>query len=460
MVVCHFPYRGDSQPRDRYVDHRPIDKGDWLLHGHVHDRWGQHGRMINVGVDATDFRPIDSETIEGIIRRARGAVHSSRTVSTMASNDDVAGDQAMVVAGQRIDVDSASVIATARAHDPEVIQRHWVDVEGIRFPPKQLFQLCTGVPRSVFISHQALRVFQRLGFTTSEISNSTSPAQTEQSISVVRGTGPYGPTRESVQDAVDALFDFMHQSSLTGRIAQLEHELVGATDTDVAQLAGTHAISDDMLAAALTIRSAFGRVNDVIHAAVIALSLPHVLEPGEQITNRPSLAAGNDPSRPFDLETDRRVAEFKVSVWTGKDAMRKRGVFADLIHLALDETGRRQQLFVVGKPTEALSRDHHLGRGVGVEPKLPVPSRPLQRALRIPGRPDCRGTCDSREQRRDRRPRRRDTRHRSNARRRLERRRLTRRAVNPRAACIVMLDRRMTDISLVSAGERKVGPST
>lgn len=140
----------------------------------------------------------------------------------------------------------------------------------------------------------------------------------------------------------------MHQSSLTGRIAQLEHELLGATDTDVAQLAGTHAISDDMLAAALTIRSAFGRVNDVIHAAVITLSLAHILEPGEQITKRPSLAAGNDPSRPFDLETDRRVAEFKVSVWTGKDAMRKRGVFADLIHLALDDTGRRQQLFVVG----------------------------------------------------------------------------------------------------------------
>lgn len=68
VVVCHFPYRGDSQPRDRYVDHRPIDKGDWLLHGHVHDRWAQHGRMINVGVDATNFGPIDSETVEALIR--------------------------------------------------------------------------------------------------------------------------------------------------------------------------------------------------------------------------------------------------------------------------------------------------------------------------------------------------------------------------------------------------------
>lgn len=68
VLVCHFPYRGDSQRRDRYVEHRPIDNGDWLLHGHVHDRWAQNGRMINVGVDATDFRPIDTKAIANMIR--------------------------------------------------------------------------------------------------------------------------------------------------------------------------------------------------------------------------------------------------------------------------------------------------------------------------------------------------------------------------------------------------------
>ena len=67
-MACHFPYHGDSQPRDRYVEHRPVDEGDWLLHGHVHDRWAQHGRMINVGVDATGFRPINSAAIVRIIR--------------------------------------------------------------------------------------------------------------------------------------------------------------------------------------------------------------------------------------------------------------------------------------------------------------------------------------------------------------------------------------------------------
>jgi hypothetical protein len=86
----------------------------------------------------------------------------------------------------------------------------------------------------------------------------------------------------------------------------------------------------------------------VVHAAVICLALPSILKPGEVVSNRPSLAAGNDPTRPFDLETTQRVAEFKVSVWKGADAMRKRGVFADLVHLALDESGRTAQLFVVG----------------------------------------------------------------------------------------------------------------
>jgi len=67
VQVCHFPYRGDSQSHDRFTDNRPLDLGAWLLHGHVHEKWAQHGRMINVGVDANEFRPIDSATIAGLI---------------------------------------------------------------------------------------------------------------------------------------------------------------------------------------------------------------------------------------------------------------------------------------------------------------------------------------------------------------------------------------------------------
>ena len=68
VLFSHFPYRGDSHNHDRFVDHRPADRGAWLLHGHFHEQWPQRGRMINVGVDATEFRPISEGEITRVIR--------------------------------------------------------------------------------------------------------------------------------------------------------------------------------------------------------------------------------------------------------------------------------------------------------------------------------------------------------------------------------------------------------
>jgi hypothetical protein len=76
--------------------------------------------------------------------------------------------------------------------------------------------------------------------------------------------------------------------------------------------------------------------------------LVELLEPDETL-RRPSLAAGNDPSRPYDVETDQRIAEFKLAQWGGNDAMRKRHVFKDLVHLAADSSGRRPELYVLGQ---------------------------------------------------------------------------------------------------------------
>ncbi|MDQ6617987.1 MAG: metallophosphoesterase family protein [Actinomycetota bacterium] len=64
---CHFPYIGDSHDHDRYVEARPVDRGQWLLHGHVHERWRQRGRMINVGVDAWDYRPVSAGALGELI---------------------------------------------------------------------------------------------------------------------------------------------------------------------------------------------------------------------------------------------------------------------------------------------------------------------------------------------------------------------------------------------------------
>lgn len=85
-----------------------------------------------------------------------------------------------------------------------------------------------------------------------------------------------------------------------------------------------------MLAAVET-RREVGRINDLIHAAAIVTLLPQILELDEKLEGRPSLAAGNDSTRLYDLTTDRRVAGFKFSEQKGPDAMRKRNTFKDLV---------------------------------------------------------------------------------------------------------------------------------
>ena len=66
-LACHLPYEGDSHDDDRFVTHRPVDDGQLLLHGHVHERWRVRGRQVNVGVDVWDYRPVsDAELLAEI----------------------------------------------------------------------------------------------------------------------------------------------------------------------------------------------------------------------------------------------------------------------------------------------------------------------------------------------------------------------------------------------------------
>ncbi len=68
VTISHFPYRNDSHYDQRYQQHRPEDRGGWLLHGHIHEKWRQNDRQINVGVDAWDFAPVDDDTLATLIR--------------------------------------------------------------------------------------------------------------------------------------------------------------------------------------------------------------------------------------------------------------------------------------------------------------------------------------------------------------------------------------------------------
>ncbi|MFC8530274.1 hypothetical protein [Nocardia sp. NPDC057227] len=227
---------------------------------------------------------------------------------------------------------------------PEPIREHWVVVANKRYPPKQVYQLLTGLPRSAFTSHRALAELRKSGLTTS--------VYTPPSTEAVR-TGPVQESEESTSslqlaESFATLLKFLTDRDLTLHLATAEAALEHADSTASSTVITEYGFSDDLLDAALAVRAHVGRLSDVIHATVIARVLPAILEPGEVVAQRPSLGAGNDPSRPFDLETNRRIAEFKVAQWKGADTMRKRGVVADLVHLALDDRDLRAQLFVVG----------------------------------------------------------------------------------------------------------------
>ena len=83
--ISHFPYLLDDTYDLKYLDHRPRDDGSWLLHGHVHEKWRQRGRQINVGVDAWDFAPVSEEAIAATVASTIAALASPRAGGKAAS---------------------------------------------------------------------------------------------------------------------------------------------------------------------------------------------------------------------------------------------------------------------------------------------------------------------------------------------------------------------------------------
>lgn len=244
----------------------------------------------------------------------------------------------MNAGGVDVELRLAAIAETA----PEPIQEHWVEVHGKRYPPKQVYQLFSGRPRATFTSHRALSHLRALGLETSVYIAKPKAASRDAGIDVSPETG------DESAESFAKLAAFLSSNMLTSHLARAESALAGSDAAATAGVIADFDFSEDLLDAALSVRRHVGRLSDVIHAATITRCLPLILEEGEIITTRPSLGAGNDPTRPYDLETDRRIAEFKVAQWKGGDTMRKRGVFADLVHLALDESTRKAQIFVVG----------------------------------------------------------------------------------------------------------------
>ena len=132
------------------------------------------------------------------------------------------------------------------------------------------------------------------------------------------------------------------------RIAALEIDLAGKKRDTAAAIVAAHGLTPATFSASLLVREELGKLSDLIHATGIALALPHLLEPSE-VLKTPSLAAGNDPGRLYDIETNVRAAEFKFARWTnGGNGGREKDLFNDVVLLAQAPKSLRAEVYVRG----------------------------------------------------------------------------------------------------------------
>ncbi len=56
---------------EKYHERRPIDNGGFLIHGHTHSTNKVNSRMIHVGVDAWNYKPVNIQQISNIINEIK-----------------------------------------------------------------------------------------------------------------------------------------------------------------------------------------------------------------------------------------------------------------------------------------------------------------------------------------------------------------------------------------------------
>lgn len=99
--------------------------------------------------------------------------------------------------------------------------------------------------------------------------------------------------------------------------------------------------------AALVVKRISAQIDEMVHASGIIKCLPHILEDDEIIEDL-SLASGADGAG-IDVVTNKRIAEFKFSVWQeGKaNGMRRRHVFGDLVQLFINNSNKKKEVYVM-----------------------------------------------------------------------------------------------------------------
>ena len=141
--------------------------------------------------------------------------------------------------------------------------------------------------------------------------------------------------------------DHFTGANLTKTLSRLEGAARGLSARTCEELLVSEGINREAVATAAELKRLAGQINVTIHAFGILKCLPHILESGEFVEYI-SLGAGNT-GRQFDLESNRRIAEFKFIRWRGgAEAIRQNSIFKDFFLLAEYPTPKRKQLFLLG----------------------------------------------------------------------------------------------------------------
>lgn len=139
----------------------------------------------------------------------------------------------MKVGGRDFNMTRGDVEARMQGTEPELIQKHAVEVNGEWYPPKQVLGEVTGWPRTSFTTMEAQRVLARIGFVCSEARGAGIRQAGEYVVDVLRdsvrqtmsdhGDSKYlqgftqaaGISLRRIQDRLDGLREQMKASGLS-----------------------------------------------------------------------------------------------------------------------------------------------------------------------------------------------------------------------------------------------------
>ena len=135
--------------------------------------------------------------------------------------------------------------------------------------------------------------------------------------------------------------------SLTEKLSFLENRFRNSNRLKATNLCDEHFVTQDLISSALLLKQLVGQINVIIHAVGILTVIPNILESYE-IIEELSLGAGNT-GRKYDLETNKRIAEFKFIQWRGgAESIRQNSLFKDFYELAEADTNKRRILYLIG----------------------------------------------------------------------------------------------------------------